>query len=215
MWYLYLDESGDLGFDFVNKKPSKFFTVTILALTGKDNDKQLIKEANVTLRRKLNPPNKRKRLITELKGNGTTIEVKKYLYQRIKDVDFSIYSINLEKRGSLNEMIENKARVYNYISHLLLQKIPFDNANTNVNLIIDKSKSKKEIAEFNEFIRTQIEARINPRVSLYINHAISHQFKGLQIADVFSWGIFRKYEKNDTEWYDYFSEKIACEEIYK
>lgn len=30
MWYLYLDESGDLGFDFVNKKPSKFFTVSIL-----------------------------------------------------------------------------------------------------------------------------------------------------------------------------------------
>lgn len=30
MWYLYLDESGDLGFDFVNKKPSKFFTVTII-----------------------------------------------------------------------------------------------------------------------------------------------------------------------------------------
>lgn len=25
MWYLYLDESGDLGFDFVNSKPSKFF----------------------------------------------------------------------------------------------------------------------------------------------------------------------------------------------
>ncbi len=27
MWNLYLDESGDLGFDFVNKKPSKFFTI--------------------------------------------------------------------------------------------------------------------------------------------------------------------------------------------
>ncbi len=34
MWYLYLDESGDLGFDFVNKKPSKFFTITILVIKG-------------------------------------------------------------------------------------------------------------------------------------------------------------------------------------
>lgn len=25
MWYLYLDESGDLGFDFVNKKTIKVF----------------------------------------------------------------------------------------------------------------------------------------------------------------------------------------------
>jgi len=26
--YLYLDESGDLGFDFKNKKPSRFFVIT-------------------------------------------------------------------------------------------------------------------------------------------------------------------------------------------
>lgn len=32
MWFLYLDESGDLGFDFVNKKPSKFFTIAILEI---------------------------------------------------------------------------------------------------------------------------------------------------------------------------------------
>lgn len=43
MLYLYLDESGDLGFDFVNKKPSKFFTVTILAIRGPENNRLLIK----------------------------------------------------------------------------------------------------------------------------------------------------------------------------
>jgi len=40
MWFLYLDESGDLGFDFVNRKPSKFFTITILAIKGIDNEKR-------------------------------------------------------------------------------------------------------------------------------------------------------------------------------
>ncbi|MEK6700308.1 MAG: hypothetical protein AABZ10_14850 [Nitrospirota bacterium] len=35
MLYLYLDESGDLGFDFFAKKPSKYFTVTVLAVSGK------------------------------------------------------------------------------------------------------------------------------------------------------------------------------------
>jgi hypothetical protein len=42
MLYLYLDESGDLGFDFVNKKPSKFFVVTILALNGHEANRLLI-----------------------------------------------------------------------------------------------------------------------------------------------------------------------------
>ncbi|MBU1291133.1 DUF3800 domain-containing protein, partial [bacterium] len=32
MYYLYLDESGDLGFDLVNKNSSKFFTVCILLI---------------------------------------------------------------------------------------------------------------------------------------------------------------------------------------
>ncbi len=32
MLYLYLDESGDLGFDFFTKKPSKFFTITIMMM---------------------------------------------------------------------------------------------------------------------------------------------------------------------------------------
>lgn len=31
--YLYLDESGDLGFDFVNKKPSGFFIITLLGIS--------------------------------------------------------------------------------------------------------------------------------------------------------------------------------------
>ena len=32
MFYIYLDESGDLGFDFEAKKPSKFFTITLLLI---------------------------------------------------------------------------------------------------------------------------------------------------------------------------------------
>ena len=54
MWFLYLDESGDLGFDFVNKKPSRFFAVTILALRGQENNKALAKAVQKTLSRKLN-----------------------------------------------------------------------------------------------------------------------------------------------------------------
>src|SRR5439155_9502221 len=34
LWFLYLDESGDLGFDFFTKHPSHFLTVCILAVQG-------------------------------------------------------------------------------------------------------------------------------------------------------------------------------------
>ncbi len=92
MWYLYLDESGDLGFDFVNKKPSKFFTVTIVAVQGQEMNRRLAKEVKLVLRRKLNPKNKRSRLVEELKGERTTSAIKKYFYERVKNIPFGIYN---------------------------------------------------------------------------------------------------------------------------
>ena len=43
MLYLYLDESGDLGFDFFAKKPSKYFTVTVMLVQGTENRKKIAK----------------------------------------------------------------------------------------------------------------------------------------------------------------------------
>lgn len=41
MLYLYLDESGDLGFDFFAKKPSQYFTVTVMLVQGLENRKKI------------------------------------------------------------------------------------------------------------------------------------------------------------------------------
>ena len=80
MYYLYLDESGDLGFDLVNKKSSKFFTVCILLVKDNESKRKITKNIERTLHKKLNPKNKRNRIVQELKGTSTTIEVKKYFF---------------------------------------------------------------------------------------------------------------------------------------
>ncbi len=48
MLYLYLDGSGDPGFDFFGKKP-----VTILTIKGVENNRALVTAAKKTIRRKL------------------------------------------------------------------------------------------------------------------------------------------------------------------
>ena len=74
MLYLYLDESGDLGFDFVNKQPSAFFTICVLSIKGRDNDRALVNAVRAALRRK--------RFLraniesSELKGNTASQELK-------------------------------------------------------------------------------------------------------------------------------------------
>lgn len=167
MWDLYLDESGDLGFDFVNKKPSKFFTVTILALSCHDANRQMIKAVKTTLRRKLNSSKHQKRLAHELKGTGTTIEVKKYFYEKIKSTKFGIYSITLNKKKVFEKLSKEKTRVYNYIARRVLDQIPFEKNNGDrVELVLDKSMAKPEIAEFNSYIRRQLEGRLSPNMAL-------------------------------------------------
>lgn len=215
MWYLYLDESGDLGFDFVNKKPSKFFTVTILALSGNDKNRFLINTVKRTLKRKLNRRTHRKRIVQELKGSETTLAVKEYLYNQLKGLKFGLYSLSLNKRRVYEKLTKEKSRIYNYVARLVLDRIPFEKALTRVELIVDRSKSKPEIQEFNSYIIRQLQGRLDPKVSLNICHKISHESLGLQATDMFCWGIYRKYENNDPVWFNMFAkEKVIFDIVY-
>jgi len=214
MWYLYLDESGDLGFDFVNKKPSKFFTVCIVVIKGRENRGFIKKMIKRTIRKKLNPKNKRRRFVNELKATATTLEIKRYLYRKIRDVNFTIYAITLNKRRVYDYLVKDKSRVYNWVARLLIDNIDFSLANMQINFIIDKSKSKPEITEFNRYISTFLESRINPNMPLFIKHEDSQKDLCLNIVDLFAWGIFRKYEKKDNSWYDIFKEKIKYDSLY-
>ncbi len=215
MWYLYLDESGDLGFDFVNKKPSKFFTISILAVSGVEDNRKLIKGVKVTLRRKLNPKKHRRRIIEELKGKDTTLEVKQYFYNQLSKVNFEIYAITLNKKRVFERLSKEKPRVYNFIARQVIDKIPFEKNHANrVELIIDRSKSKPEIEEFNFYIRSQIQGRLDPKVTLDMYHWDSKQSAGLQAADMFCWGVFQKYERRNTKWFETFEKKVKFEDLY-
>lgn len=214
MWYLYLDESGDLGFDFVNKKPSKFFTITILVIKGNVENRLLFKAVKKTLRRRLNPRGKRKRIVAELKGTKTTLEIKKYFYEQVKSLNFNIYAIALNKRRLYEYLIKNKSRVYNFIARNVLDQISFKEAKIKVELIIDKSKSKPEIVEFNSYIRRQLEAELDPKIPLNIYHFSSIESGGLQAADMFSYGIFEKHERRRMDWLNIFKEKVMYDSVY-
>ncbi len=210
MWHLYLDESGDLGFDFVNKKPSKFFTMAILVVRGENNLK-LIKATKITLRRKFNI---KKVKAEELKGSKCPFLIKKYFYRQLEDVKFGIYSITLNKIKLYERLRKDKERVYNYVSRLVLDQISFDRAELRVEIIIDKSKTKKNIFEFNQYILRQIKSKFDPKIPLDVYHYDSKQNFGLQAVDMFCWGIFRKYEDNDLEWYNIFKGKIVYDKQF-
>ncbi len=209
MLYLYLDESGDLGFDFFAKKPSKYFTITVMMVYGVENNKKISKAVKRTLRKKLY-----KQTRSELKGTLDSVAIKQYFYKLVRGIPFEIYALTLNKKRVYEHLTQKKERVYNFIARKVLDVIPFDNATTRIELIIDKSKSKHGIREFNKYLFRQLGGKIDPKIPLDIEHHTSHEYLPLQAVDLFSWGIFRKYEKKDMEWFNVFKEKVKYDSLY-
>jgi len=211
--YLYLDESGDLGFDFESKNPSKFFVITLLAVSEAKSIKIMNKAIERTLDKKLNHTKKRKRVVTELKGNATTLEIKNYFLKYLNShlPQWDLYSIVLDKQALIKQLgCPIKDRVYNQMTHQLLEKIQFSQLEQ-VNLIIDRSKDTLGIREFNDYLYANLSLCLNLKTKLYISHDSSKKHKGIQAVDMFCYGIARKYELNDQNWYSLFKEKIVVE----
>jgi hypothetical protein len=167
-----------------------------------------------TIRRLLNPKGRRQRVVAELKGNATSLRVKEYFFRQVTGIHFGIYALTLNKERLYPELQEHRQRLYNYLARLILNQLPLENADDTVNLILDKRKRGAQVQEFNRYVQRQLEDRLPPNVRLRITHENSRDNPGLQAADLFSWGIFRKYERDDSTWYEVFRGKLRYEDVY-
>ena len=127
-----------------------------------------------------------------------------------------LYTIALNKHRVFEHLQtkQGKKKLYNYIARILIEQINLRNPGNAVTLIVDKSKNKDEIADFNQYVGNQLDALLPLDVPLNIYHENSSSNAGLQAVDLFCWGIFRKYERNDKEWYDSYRARIAYETEY-
>ncbi|MDP2603471.1 MAG: DUF3800 domain-containing protein [Deltaproteobacteria bacterium] len=140
--------------------------------------------------------------------------MKRYVYSLVRPIRFGVYALTLNKRRVYEELTQKKDRVYNFVARQVLDQAPIEKASTRVQLVIDKSKNRREIGEFNAYLVRQLQSRLDPKVPLDIYHHSSHENLGIQAADLFSWGVFRKYERGDVKWYDVFSEKVLYDDRY-
>lgn len=212
---IYLDESGDLGFDFENKRPSKKFVIAVLVCEGHTST-GFRTAVRRTLKNKLNRKKTGSRVVEELKGTGTTLAIKQYFYRHAPKDGWKLYTVALNKQRVYEylQTKQGKKKLYNYVARFLLQKIDLSRAGVAVTLVVDKCKNKDEIADFNEYVSNQLEALLPLNVPLNIYHERSQDDTGLQAVDLFCWGIYRKYEHGDRKWYNVFREKIAFETEY-
>jgi hypothetical protein len=214
--YIYLDESGDLGFDFSKKGTSEKFTLTLLVCDSLQAKKALKKAISRTVKNKIKGKRKIDKSFKELKGTNTTITVKEYFYRQIKSDAWGLYTVILNKRRVYSQFHPGtgQGKLYNFLSRFIIQRLPLNHVQTNVHLIVDKSKNRAEIRDFNQYLQNYIEGQLPLNTGLSIEHLSSHEDPGLQAVDLFCWGIARKYNRRDTQWYDCFADKIHFEDEY-
>lgn len=210
---IYLDESGDLGFDFKKKKTSRLFVITLLVCDDKSVQDGFRKAIRRTLKNKLN---KNKISVHELKGEGTALPVKQYFYRQVPDAGWRIYSVSLNK-SRVKKDLQSKAgkkKLYNFLARFILEKVNFIENLPVVNLVVDRCKNTEEIKDFNQYVENQLAGLLPLETRLFITHEASQENAGLQAVDLFCWGIARKDDRGDRAWYDKYRDKIEFETIY-
>lgn len=214
--FIYLDESGDLGFDFNKKKTTRKFVITLLVCNSDAARKEFSKAVRRTLKNKLSRSKSKSRRVMELKGTNTTLKIKQYFLRNVKSDDWAIYALALNK-GRVQPHLRTKTgkkKLYNFLSRLLLEKLPLSSVEQDVEMVVDRSKNKEETRDFNQYLFNQVEALLPLNTAFDISHLSSQESAELQAADLFCWGIFRKYEYDDGKWYDIFKDKISFETEY-
>jgi len=213
MFYLFLDESGDLGFDFNKPGTTKYFVVTVLVLPSTAAKRAMEKAVERTVKLKVRRGKKYEPLV-ELKGSKAAKPVKKYFYRQLEELDFSVYAIIIDKPKLPEFMSQSKARLYNYLARKIIDRIPFEQAQGRIFITLDRNKALLEFNDFNRFLLMHVEGVTDPKIPIEIFHADSAATKGLQAVDMLASAIFHKYEWDDPEWYEKFEQKITWEETY-
>ena len=214
--YIFLDESGDLGFNFGKLKTSRHFVITLLVCHDKGTQDSFRRAVERTLKNKLNHKKNRSRIVSELKGTATTFAIKQYFFRQLPANDWKIYSVTLNKARVLEHLRTKagKKKLYNYLARFILERVYFPEDVLQVSLVVDRCKNKEEIKDFNNYVINQLEALLPLNTRLNIDHLGSHESAGLQAVDLFCWGIARKEGRGDREWYAVYQDKVSFTTIY-
>ena len=117
MAYIFLDESGDLGFNFKKKKTSKFFVITFLFTENKRPIEKIVKKTHSELRRKY------KRKFGVLHCYKEKPVTRKRLLKRLCRKNCTIMTIYLNKEKVYTKLNDEKQVLYNYVTNILLDRI--------------------------------------------------------------------------------------------
>jgi len=208
MSYIFLDESGNLGFNFEKKKTSKFFVIALLFVKNKNPIEKIIRKVFRGFTK------------TELRHHPNTLhcykeqpKTRQKLLGLLNVQNISAIAIYLNKKKVYTKLQNEKHVLYNYVTNILLDRlytkklIPVNNP---IYLIASRRETNKFLNDnFKTYLNSQVQSKHKLKMSIEIRSP--HQEKCLQAVDFICWSIFRKYEYGDESYYNMIKQKIVEE----
>ena len=191
---IYLDESGDLGFE----RGSRFFIIAIFAAHNKKELAHCVKRVRQRKLKK-NPP-------AELKAFRVTDTIRNALLSYIARQDIEIYAFVLDKSLVPEKFRKESNTIYNHCASVAIEHCAENNYIQE--LVVDMRGDLMARADFDKYIKRTVS-------DIKISHVESQNSELLQITDFVAWSIHRKYESDDERFYDLISSKIRCEILWK
>jgi len=200
--YVYLDESGDLGF---GQGGTRYFTIAFAITENPILFRRCIKKVKV----KHHIPRD-----VELKGNTTRELIKTNLLNEFANIEVEVHAITVKKRNVEPKLRKDKNILYNYMVGLsLVERILNEPKNAKVLINVDKrSIAITSGFNFNEYLRYKIWYEKERRdINLDIHHLDSQETYAIQGIDVICNSIFRKYNSNNYSLFNIIQSKVKSD----
>ncbi len=210
MTYIFLDESGDLGFNLSKSGTSENFIITFFVIKNKKPFDNIVKKTLAKMNKV-----ERKSIQGVLHSYKLLPRRRKKLLKSILEYDFKLMVIRLNKSKVYTHLHNEKQVVYNYITNILLNRIldkKLIDTDQKVHLIASRRETNKFLnSNFKNYLKNK--AQKNHSIDIDINIALSNQEKCLQIVDLISWSYFRHIEHKDSSYYNIIKEMMEEEVI--
>ena len=125
----------------------------------------------------------------------------------------NVLVIYLNKKKVYTKLKDEKQVLYNYVTNILLDRVCTKKLipiNEKISLIASRRETNKFLNQnFSSYLKTQV--KTNHKIDIDIEIKSPTQEKALQVVDMLSWAIFRKYEHGDESYYNLIKPDIVEE----
>jgi len=193
--HIFIDESGDLG-----KSGSKYFVIAALTTEAPKPIENAIKRIRTKkLKKKL-------KKLSEIKGNNSSPEIRKYVLKELIKHDCKFEIIAITKEKVKDYLYDKKHKLYNYIIGMLIEDM--DIHAKDISLVIDKKDNNKLLKEdLNLYIKKKIEEK-KFNFKIEISHKNSSDSRCLQAVDFIAWSVNRKLSFDDESYFKIIEPKV-------